>query len=99
MRPNEHWYTFPINSGNQTNRNNLPVEINVDSLSYIFRFDSDIGQHRWHFCASCLLDIKRCSNAMNNEVDDILYMYFKDHAVFNLNTAHVFLSSIIHAVK
>ena len=54
MGSNKHWYTFPIDSGNQTNRNNPPVEISVDSLSYIFvsipTSDNTDGTPEHHAC-------------------------------------------------
>ena len=86
MQSNVHYFTFPINWGNQTNSNIPSVEINV----WCHTFCPDIEWHRWHSWTSCSLDvkmIKMLKKRTNNTWTMTLY------------TLKTVLSSIIHAVK
>ena len=54
MRLNEHYRTFPIDSGNQTNRNVPSVEINVRFFviyfPFFFRRCTTDGNPEYHVC-------------------------------------------------
>jgi len=89
MKSNESYHTFPIDSGNQTNRNVPSVEINV-------RFCPE--QHVKILFVGCQVQQNVEEEVeLYNEVDDILYILYLDCAVFSLNSADAF-SSIINLI-